>query len=229
MRTITCIVAPFTLAALACNTPTTGEQGELSFTPTRCGNPLLNCSFAAGLATGGAIDVQITSVGGASLDGVTVESSNHVTVEDIADADGVPTWSVTAQTAGGAELRVRDAQGGLLDSLTFSVYAPERLGLLKLVGTATGPATEAGADEAWTVPAGQLVSFQVIPIAGAYRMMGRLSYTISGSAAVLDTEQSTSDRASGYLYVQPPAGDHLLLFSRDVVDGLDLAVSLHAE
>jgi hypothetical protein len=225
MRTITCIVAPFTLAALACNSPTTGDQGALTFTPTRCGNPLLGCDFASGLATGAAIDVQVHAVDGSPIDGLVLESSANLTIEDVADPDGIPTWSVTATTPGSGMLRGVDAQGGVLDALGFAVHDAERLGFHKLVGTATGPATEAGVDEAWTVPAGQLVSFQVVPFAGEDRLMGRLRYGMTGNLELLATLQSGADTASGYLYVQPPAGDHQVIFDNGT---LTLSARLHA-
>ncbi len=230
MRTIHCILAPFLFAVVACNSPTTGDQGQLEFTPVNCGNPLLGCAFSAGLALGSTTDVEVRATDGRSLDGVMLGGTSTVMVGPRRDLDGVPTWSVTAVGGGGVTLSATDASGAELDSTSFTIYVPQRLGLAKIAGEATGPATEAGVDEAWTVPAGQLVSFQVVPFNGEYRMIGRLAFEIAYpvGSPLPATEQSTSDPDTGYLYVQPPAGDHAFSFLQ-VGDDLTLDVMLHAQ
>lgn len=231
MRTIACIVSPIALVAvIACNTPSSGENDRLEFTPTECGNPLLGCDLGSGVVVGGSLEVEVRGVGAVTTDGVTLVSATPtvLAVVDIADV-GVPTWELRAVAAGTATLSAVDAGGVEVDTLTFTVAAPERLAMVKLAGNATGPTDEAGVDEAWQVDAGGLVSFQAAPMRGSARLIGRLDYTLTvpPGSTLLETEQSNSDPTIGYLYVQPAAGDYTFTFSAGN-PALSVDVALHA-
>jgi hypothetical protein len=230
MRPIAIIVSPILLAA-ACNTSTTGDEHQLEFTPVNCGNALLGCDLAAGLVAGGEVDVEVRGLGGVSTDGLTLTSTTPSVAEVTAVAGAqVPTWSVRGLAPGVVDLSALDSGGLEVDTVHFTVGAAERLSLVKLAGTATGPDDEAGADEAWQVTAGALVSFQAVPMKADYRLIGRLPYTFTASAGttLLETEQSTSDRPKGYLYVQPAAGDYTFTFALTATPAVGVDVALHA-
>jgi len=235
MRTITRIVssiaASIALASAGCNAGSTGDSDQLTFTPASCGNALLGCDLADGVVLWGDLSVKLAGVGGVSVDGLTLRSDDPsvLAVSDIVD-DGAPTWGLHGAAAGVATLEAVDGAGTVIDSIDVSVKAAQRLGLVKLAGDAEGPTPEAGADEAWTVPAGQLVSFQVVPMYGDDRLIGRLAYmfVLAGTSTLLDTEQSSSDRPAGYLYVQPAAGDYPFTVQLAADVGTARTVVLHA-
>jgi hypothetical protein len=232
MRTIACIVAPFALAATtACNTSTTGDQNRLQFTPINCGNPLLGCDLASGLIVGGELDLEVRGLEGISTDGLTLSTSTTATVVvlEVLDAP-VRTFSLRGLSPGTARLEAHDANGDDVDSLTFNVADADRLALHKIAGEATGPTAETGVDEAWAVDADALVSFQAVAMKEDYWLIGRLAFLFSEPTgnSVLTTEQSSSDRPSGYLYVQPPAGDYRFAFTIDGNPAFSVDVALHA-
>lgn len=235
MRTITGIVssiaASISLGAAACNAGSTGDSDRLSFTPAACGNALLGCDFSDGVALWADLSVKLAGLDGTSVDGLNLRSGDPavLAVTDIAD-DGAPTWELHGASAGVATLEAVDGAGVVIDSIDITVKAPQRLGLVELAGDAVGPTAETGVDEAWTAPAGQLVSFQAVPLYDDDRLIGRLTYmfVIPGSSTLLDTEQSSSDRPAGYLYVQPPAGDYPFTIELAADAGTVRSVMLHA-
>ena len=234
MRTITGIVSSIVTIALAgagCNAGSTGHGGRLTFTPAACGNALLGCDFADDIALWGTLSVKLAGVDGASVDGLTLRSADPavLTVADIAD-DGAPTWELHGATAGVSTLEAVDGAGGVVDSIELVVKTPARVGLVNLVGEAEGPTPEAGADEGWTTAPDRLVSFQAVPQDGADRLIGRLTYmfVVAGTSTLLDTEQSSSDRPAGYLYVQPAAGDYPFTVQLAADANVTRSVVLHA-
>jgi len=181
---------------------------------------------------GGTLEVQITGQDGTSTAGLDLASTapSILSVAKIADQDGRPTWELHGGAAGVATLAALDNAGTEIDFVGITVMAADRLSLVNLVGDAVGPVPETGYDEGWGINAGQLVSFQAVPRAGGNQPIGRLAYVavLPQGSTLLDTEQTASDRPSGYLYVQPPAGDYPV--TMEVADDPTLAVDavLHA-
>lgn len=225
-------LATLAAAAAGCNTPSEGAQGQLLFTPINCGNPLLGCDFADGVVEGGLLEVQITGQGGVATAGLDLASTDPtvLAVSPTGDVNGRPTWQLHGAGAGVATLAALDDLGTEIDFVAITVIAPERLGLVNLVGDAVGPTVETGVDEAWTVNAGQLVSFQAVPRAAGNQLIGRLDHVVvlPQGSTLLDTEQSSSDRPGGYLYVQPPTGDYPFTFEVDGSPDVAVDVMLHA-
>jgi len=227
------LVSSFLVAIAACNTPSQGVEGNVLFTPDHCGNALLGCDFADPIATGGLVDVQISGIDGFSTAGLDLAARSPavLSVTKVANQGGRPTWQLTGVGDGTSDLAAIDGSGREVDSIAITVRTPDHLGLMNLVGDAVGPAPEVGADEGWTVNADQLVSFQAIPRVGALDLMGRLAYDVvvpSGST-LLDSEQSSSDRPTGYLYIQPPAGTYPFTFELTAATTVFVDVVLHAQ
>ncbi len=218
-------------AIAACNAAQQGANDRVLFTPRACGNPLLDCTFDRPVAHGGFLEVQIRGVDGASVTGLDVASSNPgiLSVIRAPEVGGVPSWQLHGATVGAVTLRATDA-GAEVDFIDVSVVAPTRLGLVKIAGTAVGPTDEDGVDQAWTVTADQLVSFQVLPYATNTHLMGRLDYAteLPAGSTLLATEQSSSDRTQGYLYVQPPAGDYPFSFALAADSTIAVDAVIHA-
>jgi len=213
-HTLGALIAGAGLAA--CNTSQPGETGLVLFTPRDCGNPLLGCDFVRPVATGASLNVQIMGNGGTSTAGFDLESNNPeiLAVTKIADVDGRPTWALAGGRAGSVYLAAVDEAGAQVDFIDVTVRRPTRLGLVKVAGEAVGPTNEDGVDQAWTVNADAPVSFQALPHDGTTQLMGILDYVlvVPQGSTLLASEQSSSDRATGYLYVQPPAGDYPFTF-----------------
>lgn len=205
------------LAALgACNQPRTGANNVVQFTPLNCGNLLLGCSFDQSLGLWADSDVQIQGIDGFSTAGLDLASSDPtvLTVDKIADQAGRPTWGLHGAGEGVATLAAVDRGGAEVDFTEVAVRKAARLSLTRVLGNAVGPTVEGGA-EVWTVNADQPVSLQArMKVDASAELIGRIVYTVTVPAGsrLLDSELGGSDRAQGYLYVQPPAGTYPFSF-----------------
>ena len=132
---------------------------------------------------------------------------------------------------GVATLAVIDGNGAEVDFTEVAVRKAARLGLTNVLGDAVGPTLD-GATERWTVNAGQPVSLQARMIVDrSAELIGRIGYTVTlpAGSRLLDTELSGSDRAQGYLYVQPPAGTYPFSFELAVDPTIKVEAVLTAQ
>jgi hypothetical protein len=203
-------------ALAACNEGQQGANGRIEFTPLDCGNLLLGCSFDRSLALWADVDVQIAGIDGFSSAGLDLASADPsvLVVQPIADEAGRPTWGLHGAGEGVARLAAIDAGGNEVDFTEIAVRAAERLTLTRVLGEAIGPTIEGGA-QTWTVNAEQPVSFQArMLVDESAELIGRMEYTVTVpvGSRLLDAEIAGSDRANGYLYVEPAAGSYPFSF-----------------
>ncbi|MCE9575465.1 MAG: hypothetical protein K8W52_20095 [Deltaproteobacteria bacterium] len=229
------LLAP--LMAAGCNVSSTGNQGNITFTPSNCGDPT-GCDLGDAIALWGTVDVQIARTSGGSITGLALESRDPTvaSVESIASIQGLPAWRVTGADAGATgagatvDLAVIDTAAAEVDAVPITIKAADHLGFAKFVGTATGPAAADGYDESWTVPANQLVGFQARARLGTEDLEGRFLYDVVADPAGLMThEPQGADHATGYINVQPPAGDYPLTLALHVNPTSQLKVLIHAQ
>ncbi|MCA9677660.1 MAG: hypothetical protein H6709_04485 [Kofleriaceae bacterium] len=234
MRTATLLVAAAIAAgAAACNTPTEGANGNLQFTPQLCGG-FMSCDFNDSIGVYGQINVTIDGLNGTSTAGLDLASDDTsvLTVEPGEDIGGQPSWVLTATGAGVARLAALTPGAEEVDFVEVGVQDVQYLTLESFVGDAVGPSDEAGYDEGWTVNADQLVSWYVRPrIAGDAPTMGRFSIETvldAGNDWLTGTEESSSDRPNGYLYVRLPVGDYPIRFEVTEDPGIGVDAMIHA-
>ncbi len=220
----------------ACNVSSTGNQGNITFTPSNCGDPT-GCDLGDAIALWGTVDVQIARTTGGSISGLALESRDPTiaSVEAIAPIQGLPAWRVTGADAGptgsGAvvDLAVVDTTATEIDAVGITVRATDNLGLAKFVGTATGPAAADGYDESWQVPANQLVGFQTRARNGNEDLEGRFLYdVVADPAGLMAHEPQGADHTTGYINVQPPAGDYPLTLALHADPAMQLKVLIRA-
>ncbi len=216
----------------ACNEPREGANGNLEFTPQNCGQ-VLSCDFDDSIGTYGSINITIDGLNGTPTAGLVLESSDPgvFSVQLGDDISGEPSWEIYAVGAGVGELVAFNANTEV-DFIEIPVQTTQFLGLENLVGDAVGPTVEAGYDEAWTVNAGEDVSFIVRGmIAEDAVTMGRFSVETvldAGEPAVTDYELENSDRPNGYLSVNLPAGDYPVRFELTEDGNVFVEAIIHA-
>lgn len=219
-------------ALVACDTPREGANGNISFTPTNCGQ-VLSCDFDDSIGAYGRISITIDGLNGTPTAGIDLVSRDtsvfNVTLGD--DIGGEPSWEIYANQAGVADLVAMNGNTEV-DFVEIPVQTVQFLGLENLVGDAVGPTAETGYDEAWTVNAGEDVSFIVRGMIGEDAVtMGRFSVETVldvGDTRLIDAELENSDRENGYLSVNLPAGDYPVRF--ELTEDIDTYVEaiIHA-
>jgi hypothetical protein len=227
---IVCAGALVTTAA--CNEPREGANGNLEFTPRNCGQ-VLSCDFDDSIGTFGRINITVDGLNGTPTAGLELSSSDNsvFTVDFGDDISGEPSWEIYAVGAGVAELVAYNGNTEV-DFIEIPVQTTQFLGLENLVGDAVGPSVEDGYDEAWTVNAGEDVSFIVRGmIAEDAVTMGRFSVETvldAGDTRLIDAELENSDRPNGYLSVNLPEGDYPVRFELTEDQGTFVEAIIHA-
>lgn len=217
MKQLGLIALSALMLTAACNESQDGAEGNISFTPDKCGRgDLGGCDFMDSIATGGTINVYIDGIGGFPTAGVDLVSGDTgvFTLAPTQNTGAAPTWELTAVGPGVARIIALDSSDTEVDFLEVSVQDPTGMTLENIVGDAVGPAAgDNESDEIWTINANANVSFYVRPTIGAnVPTMGRFVYT-----PTLDTEISTgltsaADPGNGYLAFTVGAGDHIATF-----------------
>lgn len=191
-----------------------GDDGSavVEFSPISCGR--IGCDFEQRIGVGGVIGLQIRLEGGASVVGLDVRSQQPqiLTVTQVADVAGQPTWELEAISPGAAVLEAFDPPDddgeveASLGTFEIEVAAVDAIGLVNFIGEASGPTAEEGVDELWTVTAGAPVSFRVTPFIGGEATMGRYIYDVELDPAIFNgLIDSVVDE--GRLHFIPEAGD----------------------
>jgi hypothetical protein len=198
------------LLGSACNVTTTGDRGQLGFTPDDCGQTF--CSLDLTLAAGTSMVVDIAEVDGsdASYASLIADDSRVAVVFPVPLYAGDWRWQVRAIDEGRTILVALDPDGYEIDRTTLDVERPTRLGL----DLSRGPAVEhAGMPvglEVWTVTAGRDVAFRVRPLdwAGG-TMMGKVDLDADVDAALFAAMDPRARIGEGDLTLYPMApGDY---------------------
>ena len=160
----------FLIAATAagCNTPTTGAEGNIAFTPLDCGR-FGGCDFADRVGVGGLLNVHISGLEGFSTAGLELDSSDPEVMEvlPVGDVGGQPTWSIRGIAPGTAGLLAVDANLEVFDFIDVDIVQPDRLIMQNFIGEAVGPTFDTpGYDEHWLVNANERAVFYVAPSLG---------------------------------------------------------------
>lgn len=222
-------------AVAACNTPSSGANERIEFTPTECGQAG-GCDFDDAIGVYGTISVTIDSLDGTPTAGLDLASRDPsiMSVTPRADIGGEPAWDVTALGPGVAELAALDAGGNEIDFIQVDLVDPVALTMVPFVGDIVGPNPEAGYDEAFTIQAGDLVSWFVRPLVAAdVTTMGRFSFETvldAGGPDLTLYEASNSDRPNGYLYLDAtlPPGDYPVRFELTEDGAIGVEAIVHA-
>jgi len=232
MRPATCLAAAATLAAVACNQSRSGVNDLILFTPVECGQ--VGCDLDDSVGVYGTISLQITGINGQSSAGLDLASRDPgvATVTRRDDVAGAPAWDLHAVRAGVADIAAVDVDGSEIDFVEVPVQDVVALTMVPFVGDIVGPAAESGYDEAFTVNAGEDVSWYVRPlIAGDVTTMGRFSFETvldAGAPLITDFEASNSDRPNGYLFVRLVAGDYPVRFELTEDGAIGVEAIIHA-
>jgi len=223
-KLILALAAVASLATAACDTSTSGANGNVSFTPTECGR--LGCNFDDSIGVGGVIQMQISGIDGISTAGADVVSDDAdlLSVTAVGDVAGQPTWELQAFAPGVARIAVLDSTDAELDFLEVPIQELTGVIAQNILGNAVGPADDATYDEVWTVNADQAVSFQMTPVIGLdVPTMGKYVYTATVDAG-LEEGLIEADLSEGYLYFQVPAGQYDASFVDDFGHAIDLLI-----
>jgi hypothetical protein len=210
-------ISALMLTTAACNESQSGAEGNIRFTPDKCGRgDLGGCDFEDSVGTGGVINVYIEGISGFPTAGVDLVSgdTNVFTLSPTTSTGGRPTWELTAVGAGVARIIALDSSDNEVDFLEVSVQDVTGLTLENIVGDAVGPAAgDQESDEIWTINAAQQVSFYVRPTIGAnVPTMGRFTYTATLDAPISDGLTGAADVGNGYLAFSVAAGAHIATF-----------------
>jgi hypothetical protein len=213
MRNRMASLLPLVLAA-ACNVTTTGDRGEVTFTPDDCGQSF--CSLDFDLAAGASMDVEIDALS-PDLDPARLNlyaANGGVAVVVPIVSSGASRWRVIGVDAGRTSLIVVDHRGVHIDVTDLEVRRPSRLGL----SLQHGPAVEHGGTpfgfEVWTVGAASWVDFHVRPLdfAGG-EMMGKLDLDVDLDADLFAALDPAARLGLGELAIRPMApGDYTASF-----------------
>ena len=222
------------LAAIAaCNTSQNGANDRLRFTPDNCGQ-VGGCDFADSIGVGGKINVTLDSLDGTPTAGIDLASRDPdlLAVEPGEDIGGEPSWELTALGSGFADLAAIDSRGEEIDFITVPLEDVASVKMIDFVGNPV-EGSEDGFDQAWTVSAGEEVSWFIRPlVADGTETMGRFPTEIvinAGDPDITQFETASNDLEKGYFYVTPAQGDYPLEFhfSYDF-DNLWVSTVIHA-
>jgi hypothetical protein len=210
----------------ACTVVTTGDRGELTFTPSDCGQSF--CSLDLSLAAGSSITVDLHDVDGFDLAhvGLIAADSRVAVVVPLPAWPGDSRWQVLAIRGGRTALVALDGSGYEIDRTGLHVEEPSGLGLELVRGPAAAHAIEDVGLEVWTVTAAHPVAFRVRPLdwAGG-TLMGRLDLSVDLDSALFDALEPAADLSEGELAMRPMFfGDYAASFYGP--DGLFLDVVL---
>jgi hypothetical protein len=212
MRSLSCLAA---LAVAACNTPQSGVNDRIDFTPTQCG-AVSGCAFDDGIGKGGVISVQISGIGAQPTAGLDLASRhpNIMTVARRADIGNAPAWDLTGLAQGFADLAAVDTDGVEIDHIQVEIHELRRLTMIGFVGDIVETSAP-DFDEAFIVNADQQVSWLIRPVAPLDHVpMGRFTYETVGDLGAFELENS--DRPNGHLSVNLPAGEYPIEFQLSV-------------
>jgi hypothetical protein len=214
MRTNLALIAPVLMLASACNVVTTGDRGELTFTPDDCGQ--YYCSLDLPLAAGSSMIVDLGDVHGHDVSFLDlVAGDSHVAiVVPVPLFAGDWRWRVYGLAGGTTRLYAVDGAGNDIDQTLLEVETPSRLGLTLEHGPAASHADDPFGLEVWTVTAASRVAFQVRPLdwAGG-TMMGKLELTADLDASLFAALDPAADVTAGELAMRPMApGDYGVSF-----------------
>jgi hypothetical protein len=223
-------LAALAAAALSvgCDQPKEGALNNVSFTPTNCGL-LVGCDFDDSIGVGGKIDVQISGIDGFSTAGIDLASRNPDVFDVVAvgDVGGEPTWEITANSAGIADLAAL-LDGEEQDFLEIAIQDVDHYISENILGTAVGPSADPNADEGWAINADERVTFQVTPTIGdSVPTMGRFTFLATLDPEIEEGAMVDQEPGEGHLDFLVPPGDYIVDFESDA-DGLTLSVAFHA-
>lgn len=198
------------LLGSACNVSTTGDRGQLTFTPDDCGQAF--CSLDEELAAGTSMIVDLQGVDGSDashLDLLATDSRVAVVVP-VPLFFGDLRWQVFAVDEGWTSLVAVAPSGREIDRTSLRVERPARLGLTHRRGSAAQHAIGPDGVEVWTVSAADSVGFRVRPLDGAgYEMMGKVDLSADVDAGLFVALDPSASLGEGELEVRPMApGDY---------------------
>jgi hypothetical protein len=131
-------------------------------------------------------------------------------------------YEVVGYGAGWADLIAIDGAGYEVDYVTVRVAHPDFLFLHDRLGNAGSPDLgRPDVDEAWTVRAGELVSFDATPAYDGFEMMGRMTFDVEIDESLNLALDPASRLTEGRLDFRAAAGTHDIRFI-STMDGTTL-------
>ena len=195
---------------VACDISSTGDNGELNFTPTECGVSL-GCDFDDSIAVGGTLHVTVD--GGA--DTYQLDSSDNDVVRITGDVRS-NRWELLGVGIGRADLIAYDDSGEAIDWLTVEVDAVDTLAFDRQWGTVTEHAGDGEFDVIYTLKAGEEVGFDIRPMYRRTELMGHMQFVSAITPELNSALDYRADLARGELSFRTfSVGEHAVSFAAE--------------